>query len=443
MARRRVWLTALLAMVAVFFEFGSLRAQNEAVTDRTEASTIRVLGKTSSGQTGSGSGFVIAPGYVVTNWHVVSEMAEPVVVFGNRQGMHAQVADADQEKDIAILKLESDPGRPAVILSPKNFAKKTEAVWALGFPVAAEQDFIDIKSALSEVDISRGSIRRMVKKANSGIDLYETDASINPGNSGGPLANRCGEVIGINEMADLVLTEVAEQDEDGHVSPKMERIPGGSGIAWAIAIDELLPQLNKLGIEPQMASSACPATASSSIPVPGPTSPLLIATVLGAFILSGSAVILASTKRGRAATAQVVRSIALPRVGPARKPLVLPPPKPVRQAVLRAVSGDLAGTEVPLDARSLTIGRDPASCQLVFPAGANLVSKRHCTLRYDPRQGGLTLEDMGSMNGTFIQPSGQPGAGERLRPGVPRSLKGDDRFYLGDARFMFEVKERN
>jgi hypothetical protein len=437
---RRVWPAASLAILAVCLESGLLQAQNEAVTDKTEASTVRVLGKTSSGQTASGSGFVIAPGYVVTNWHVVSEMSEPVVVFGNRQGMRAQVADADQQKDIAILKLEGDPGKPAVTLSPKSFYKKTEAVWALGFPVDAEKGFIDPSTALAEVDISRGSIRRMVKKANSGVDLYETDASINPGNSGGPLANRCGEVIGINEMADLVLTEVAEEDENGHVAPKMERIPGGSGIAWAIAIDELLPQLNKLGIEPQMASSACPASASGPIS-PTPTSPLLMVAVFGAFILSGSAVILAATKRGRAATAQVVRSISLSR--PARRPApaVQAPPKPVRQAVLRAISGDLAGTEVPLDARPVTMGRDPASCQLVIPPGANLVSKRHCTLRYDPGHGTLTLEDMGSMNGTFIQRSGQPGAGERLRPGVLRPLQGDDRFYLGDARFMFEVKE--
>jgi hypothetical protein len=53
----------------------------------------------------------------------------------------------------------------------------------------------------------------------------------------------------------------------------------------------------------------------------------------------------------------------------------------------------------------------------------------------------LILEDMGSMNGTFVEP-GQLGLpGDRLKPGVPRSLRVGDRFYLGDARFMFEVKD--
>lgn len=307
-------------------------------------------------------------------------------------------------------------------------------MWALGFPGAAEHDFIDPKSALFEVDISRGTIRRMVKKANSETDLYEIDAPINPGNSGGPLANDCGEVIGINEMAALVQAVVVGQDENGHAAPVVERIPEGSGIAWAIASDELLPQLSKLGIEPQIASSPCLASASTQSTAP--TSPLLLAAALGALILSGGAIVLAATKRGRAAASQVVRSIS-----PLRAPPVPSPLKPIRQAILRAVSGDLAGTEVALEAKPLTIGRDPASCQLVFPANADLVSKRHCTLRYDPRHGTLVLEDVGSMNGTFVQ-SGQSGQSvERLMPGSPKPLQVDDRFYVGDARFMFEVKD--
>lgn len=429
----RRWSTGLLLLFAVFLGPGAALAQNEAVTNKTEASTVRVLGKTSDGKVGSGSGFVISPGYVVTNWHVVA-LPNLIVSIGDGQGVSAQVADADAQKDIAILKLYTDPGKPAVTLSLKRFAKKTETVWALGFPRAAEHDFIDQKSALFEVDISRGSIRRTVKKANSEIDLYEIDAPINPGNSGGPLANDCGEVIGINEMAALVQAVVVGEDENGRAATVVERIPEGSGIAWAITSDEILPQLTKLGIEAQVASSPCLASATSRSP--GSTPPLLAAAVFGALILSGGALVLASTKRGRAAASQVVRSISRPRLRPV--PALL---KPIRQAVLRAVSGDLAGVEVALEAKPLTIGRDPASCQLVLPAKADLVSKRHCTLRYDPRHGTLVLEDMGSMNGTFLQ-SGQPGQpGERLKPGLQKSLQADDRFYLGDTRYMFEVKD--
>lgn len=431
-------------LLVTLVRFSIAQGQNEQVASKAEPSTAHLECPVNDHVLSSGSGFVIAPGYVVTNTHVVADCmeTEPIAVaFGDGKVLGAQVADADSVKDIAIVKLSEDPAKPAVTLSPRTFAKKMQTVWVLGFPGAAEEETIDRKSADYEVDISRGSIRRMVKKAGSEIDLYEVDAAIGPGNSGGPLANDCGEVIGINEMASLIQAVVVRPDQNGQPVMSTERVPLGSGIGWAIAVDELLPQLAKLGIEPQVATSTC--VNAASVPVPPPTPPLLVAAVFGALLLSGGAILLAATKRGRAATAQVVRSIALPRMDPARKPLVLSPPKPVRQAVLRAVSGDLAGTEVPLDARPLTIGRDPASCQLVLPAGASLVSKRHCTLRYDSRRGALTLEDAGSMNGTFVQTSGQPGAAERLRPGVARSLEQDDRFYLGDARFMFEIKERN
>jgi hypothetical protein len=426
----------LLLLFAVLLESGVGMAQNEAITKKTEVSTVRVECRISDRESSTGSGFVIAPGYVVTNTHVLADVQNPLiaVAFADRKVMRAQVADANTQNDIAILKLVGETRNPVVTLSPKAFAEKTEPVWALGFPGAAEEKFIDPNSAIFEVDISRGSVRRMVKKAGSEIDLYEVDAAVGPGNSGGPLANACGEVIGINEMASLVQAVVVQQDENGHVVPGVERIPQGSGIAWATAIDELLPELSKLGIEPQIASSPCLAPAST--PSPTPTTPLMVAAVFGTLILSGGAIVLAATERGRAAASQVVRSISRPCLPPVS---ILP--KPVRQAVLRAVSGDLAGTEMTLGANPVTIGRDPASCQLVFPAKADRVSKRHCTLRYDPRHCTLSLEDMGSMNGTFIQ-SGQSGQlSERLKPGSAKSLQANDRFYLGNTRFMFEVKE--
>jgi pSer/pThr/pTyr-binding forkhead associated (FHA) protein len=125
---------------------------------------------------------------------------------------------------------------------------------------------------------------------------------------------------------------------------------------------------------------------------------------------------------------QAIRGVSRPRVP-------TPPPKPIRQPMLRAVLGDLAGSEVRLEQNPVTIGRDPASCQLVFPSTADLISKRHCVLRHDRERGLLLLEDCGSTNGTFLQ------SGERLKPGSPRRLDHNERFYLADPRFMFEVKE--
>ncbi len=298
----------------------------------------------------------------------------------------------------------------------------------LGFPGAAENEAIDERSTFFEVKVSKGIVGGFVK-SRLGVNLYETDAAINPGNSGGPMANECGEVIGISEMASLVPTVVVAQDESGQPVAVPRRLPGGTGIAWAIAADELMPELNSLGIRPQMASSACSLSASGSTPIPTPsTPPLLVAAVVGAFVLAGVGVFLAATKRGRSTMTQVFRSVSRPRAPTA-------PPKPIRRAILRAVSGDLAGSEVQLEQNPVSIGRDPTSCQLVFPSTADLISKRHCALRYDWQRGVLLLEDCGSTNGTFLQ------SGERLKPGSRRRLDPNDRFYLADPRFTFEVKE--
>lgn len=360
-------------------------AQDEAITMNVEPNTVRILCRATGGAWATGSSFVVdGARHVATNWHVIAEAA----------------------------------GNPIVILGPGQKAD----------PGAAENEAIDERSTFFEVKVSKGIVSGFVK-SRSGVILYETDAAINPGNSGGPMANRCGEVIGISEMAALVPAVVVGQNESGQAVAVPRRLPGGTGIAWAISADELMPELNRLGVRPQMASSVCSLSASSSSPIATPsTPPLLVAAVVCAFVLASVGVFLAATKGGRSAMTQAFRGVSRLRVP-------TPPPKPIRRAILRAVSGDLAGSEVQLEQNPVTIGRDPTSCQLVFPSTADLISKRHCALRYDRQRGGLLLEDCRSTNGTFLQ------SGERLTPGLPRRLDHNDRFYLADPLFMFEIKE--
>lgn len=103
------------------------------------------------------------------------------------------------------------------------------------------------------------------------------------------------------------------------------------------------------------------------------------------------------------------------------------------KASLKGVSGHFAGQEVDFSTGSVTIGRDPRLCQVVFPQSETDISRKHCTLRYDEASNTFTLEDFSS-NGTFLS------SNQKLEQGKPVTLKPGDRFYVSDPKHVFEVK---
>jgi len=101
---------------------------------------------------------------------------------------------------------------------------------------------------------------------------------------------------------------------------------------------------------------------------------------------------------------------------------------------LCGIEGEHAGASYKLLDRRLLIGRDAVQCGVVFPYEAGEVSRRHCTVRYNPEANVFLLEDHGSSNGTFLA------SGIRLEPGKQYELHDGDRFSLSGAAHSFEVK---
>ncbi|HEY6328267.1 MAG TPA: FHA domain-containing protein [Blastocatellia bacterium] len=108
---------------------------------------------------------------------------------------------------------------------------------------------------------------------------------------------------------------------------------------------------------------------------------------------------------------------------------------PQRMPVLKGMQGEYAGRTIPITS-TVVIGRDPASCQVVFPEWASVVSKRHCSLAYNPATGGFVLEDLGSANGTFLIYGESK---QRLQSRNARSIPPGSRFFIGDRAIVFEV----
>jgi serine protease Do len=140
-----------------------------------------------------GSGVIVdAKGYIVTNRHVVEKadrirvklMDDPPGTFHD-----AKVIGADQETDLAVIKIESEKPLPVAKLGNSDSMEVGDWVLAVGSPFGL--------SSTVTAGIVSAKGRNIVPNRQF-QSFIQTDAAINPGNSGGPLVNMAGEVIGIN-----------------------------------------------------------------------------------------------------------------------------------------------------------------------------------------------------------------------------------------------------
>jgi S1-C subfamily serine protease len=164
-------------------------ADVQAVLAKAGPSTVKIEGFGCGGIV-EGSGFVAAPGYIITNAHVVAGVSNPVV--RDRSGIHqATVVSFDSNLDLAVLRVSHTFGPPLAI-SSKTYQPGTAAV-VLGYPGGGSL------SAGAAV-IYRETIAVGRNIYNSGVtdrSIYELEAGVQPGNSGGPLVLSDGTVVGV------------------------------------------------------------------------------------------------------------------------------------------------------------------------------------------------------------------------------------------------------
>ncbi len=135
-----------------------------------------------------GTGLVIkSNGEILTNAHVVKDMAKIVVILSNGDGFIGKLKYIDENSDLAVVKIEKS-SLPAAKFGTESEIITGKTVIAIGTPVS--------------LSLRNSASTGVISGINRGIDSYykliQTDASINPGNSGGPLVSLKGNVIGIN-----------------------------------------------------------------------------------------------------------------------------------------------------------------------------------------------------------------------------------------------------
>ncbi|MGA9659464.1 MAG: trypsin-like peptidase domain-containing protein [Asticcacaulis sp.] len=179
-----------------------------------EQSVVRVLvvyrgyGGVPLDTVGMGSGFIVAPGYIITNYHVVevppeASSADIYIVPHKDSGVSYQAVHLAKqwiEGDLALL---SAPGLKIAPLKLFLNPYKNERVVSMGFPDVTDHLLNRSGTALlepSDAYVTQGSIALFASTNPDGsrVETLFHTAPINHGNSGGPLLNECGQVVGVN-----------------------------------------------------------------------------------------------------------------------------------------------------------------------------------------------------------------------------------------------------
>ena len=156
---------------------------------------IEAEGVDSSGESsrGLGTGVIIdAFGNILTSLHVVDGAPNIRLTFADGTQSNAVIAEAQPERDIAVLEAETLPPQflPATIGNAGALQVGDEA-YVVGNPFG-------LYSSMSAGVISGFNRTFQPPGTAQAIEgLIQVDAAVNPGNSGGPLLNRYGHVVGI------------------------------------------------------------------------------------------------------------------------------------------------------------------------------------------------------------------------------------------------------
>ena len=152
-------------------------------------SMVKVLGQ-ACGYLQEGSGFVVAPGLVVTNAHVIAGESTTQVVV---QGITYPAVPVlfDPNFDLAVLRTSAPLG-PPLDIDPDEVPRGTQGA-VLGYPhdgplVIGSAGVAASLTAQGRDIYNTGTVVRAV---------YQLDADVRPGNSGGPVVEANGTVIGV------------------------------------------------------------------------------------------------------------------------------------------------------------------------------------------------------------------------------------------------------
>lgn len=217
----------------------SLGAVPPALTNRPATSVAGIAARDTpavvmikiNGGQGTGSGFLIRGGYIVTDNHVVTldglvNGASLRVYFSDGRSAKGLLVGRDPYSDIAVIKAVGVTNLPALTLGNSAGVAVGDPVIAIGSPLGlADTVTSGIVSAVDR------PVQPTATGTGTGVQVFfdaiQTDAPINPGNSGGPLVNARGQVIGVDAAIDTLGNDPITGTQGGSI-----------GLGFAIPMDQ-------------------------------------------------------------------------------------------------------------------------------------------------------------------------------------------------------------
>ncbi|MEM9587090.1 MAG: trypsin-like peptidase domain-containing protein [Planctomycetota bacterium] len=170
----------------------------------TAASMAGATGKSTLRQVnGMGTGVVIDPrGYVITNFHVVEDVADIRVTLHDNTEVRADLIASKVRNDLALIKIRGEK-------TLKTIPRGTSGDLMVGESIIAIGNAFGYTHTMTTGIISALHRDVPVNETQDYEDLIQVSAGINPGNSGGPLLNIDGEMIGVNVAVRVGAQQIA------------------------------------------------------------------------------------------------------------------------------------------------------------------------------------------------------------------------------------------
>ncbi|NHW47592.1 MarP family serine protease [Paenarthrobacter sp. MSM-2-10-13] len=142
------------------------------------------------GQNQTGSGFVVSPGRVVTNAHVVAGVSQPVVEVPDGGALPGRVVYFDSQRDIAVLAVDGLQSSPLPLSADLPAGSSAAfAGYPHGGPFQSKPATVQGISTILVPDIYGNNPSPEL--------VYRLAGDVQPGNSGGPLLTTQGQVAGL------------------------------------------------------------------------------------------------------------------------------------------------------------------------------------------------------------------------------------------------------